>query len=190
MEKFNKLIEIFTERNQKINLSAIRNPEDIYTKHILDSIELNKIIEFKKWDKILDIWTWWWFPLIPLSMTNLRSNFIWIDSKQKKIKAINDMIKNLWLQNCKWTWWRIEELKGNFDYITARAVWYIDKIIPRSYSLLKKWWYFCLYKINSEQEYKDIEKVCSKYSLKITKEHRYKLQESDIERIIYIIRKN
>jgi 16S rRNA (guanine527-N7)-methyltransferase len=190
MKEFQKLIDVFIERNQKINLSSIRNPEDIYIKHILDSLELNKIIKFKKWDQILDIWTWWWFPLLPLAMSNLDSNFVWIDWKQKKVKAVNDMIDKLWLSKCKWIWSRIEELKWEFNYITARAVWYIDKIIPRSYWLLKKWWYFCLYKIKSTEENRDIHKICSKYNLDITQKHEYKLYKSNIERVIYIIKKN
>ncbi len=189
----NKLIEIFIEKNNQINLSAIRDADGVLVKHIKDSIELNKILKIKQWKTICDIGTWGWFPLLPLAMTNPWSSFVGIDARRKKVDAVNDMANKLWLKNIDCIWSRIEDFKKNyntkFDYITARAVWYSDKIIPWSYDLLKKWWLFILYKQYDEAEYQSLLNVCKKYKLDIKQQHKYKLFTWDIERIIYIIKR-
>lgn len=184
-----KLIKIFLEKNKQINLSAIRDADGVFLKHIKDALELDKILKIKNGKTICDIGTGGWFPLLPLAMTNEWSKFVWIDARRKKVDAVNDMIKKLWLKNTECKRIRIENFDEKFDYITARAVWYIDKIIPWSYNLLKKWWSFILYKQYDDKEYQDLQKICKKYKLDIREKHKYKLYEWDIERIIYIIKK-
>lgn len=183
------LISIFLEKNNQLNLSAIRDHDWVMNKHILDSIELNNFFGLEKWKAVCDIWTGWWFPLLPLAMTNPDVIFVWLDARRKKVDAVNEMIEKLELKNVKCVWSRIEDFDEQFDYITARAVWYADKIIPRSYDLLKKWWCFVFYKQYDEEELKVLEKMCEKYKLKIVNTHRYSLFDWDIERVIYIIEK-
>ena len=193
------LINIFLDKNSQINLSAIRDRDWVMIKHIQDSIELNKIFKLRKWAKVCDIWTWGWFPLLPLAMTNLDTQFIWIDARRKKTEAVNDIIKQLKLKNAKCIWSRVEELWNKniqwwkyswyFDYITARAIGYSDKIIEWSYKLLKNWWYFILYKEFKSSEKQDLKKICNKKNLKIEKISEYSLFEWDINRIIYVIKK-
>lgn len=183
------LISVFLEKNNQLNLSAIRDYDWVMTKHILDSIELNKFFELEKWKKVCDIWTGWGFPLLPLAMTNPDVDFTGIDARRKKVDAVNEMINKLWIKNAKCVRSRIEDFDEQFDYITARAVWYVDKIIPRSYDLLKKWWYFVFYKQYDEEELKVLNDLCEKYKLKIVDTHRYSLFDWDIKRIIYVILK-
>ena len=182
------LIKVFLEKNNQLNLSAIRDHDWVMTKHILDRIELNKFFELEKWKKVCDIWTGWWFPLLPLAMTNPDVDFTGIDARRKKVDAVNEIIDNLWLKNAKCVRSRIEDFGEQFDYITARAVWYVDKIIPRSYDLLKKWWYFIFYKQYDAEELNVLNKLCKEYKLKIVNTHRYSLFDWDIERIIYVIK--
>ena len=186
---WDNLIKIFIEKNNQLNLSAIRDVEWIKIKHINDSIELNKIFQIENWKTVCDIGTGWGFPLLPLAITNPNVNFIWIDARRKKVDAVNDMIKNLWLKNvvCKRS--RIEEYGEKFDFVTARAVAYIDKLIPRSYNLLKKWWYFVFYKQYQQAEHEELKKICKKYKLNIKEKHKYFLFAWDIERVIYIVEK-
>ena len=183
------LIGVFLEKNNQLNLSAIRDHDWVMTKHILDSIELNKFFVLEKWKKICDIWTGWWFPLLPLAMTNPEVNFTGIDARRKKVDAVNEMIEKLGLKNAKCVRSRIEDFTEQFDYITARAVWYVDKIIPRSYDLLKKWWYFIFYKQYDEEELNVLNDLCKEYKLKIANIHKYSLFDWDIERIIYVVEK-
>ncbi|HKL43707.1 MAG TPA: 16S rRNA (guanine(527)-N(7))-methyltransferase RsmG [Candidatus Absconditabacterales bacterium] len=183
------LIKIFLEKNKQINLSAIRDADGIFLKHIKDALELEKILKIKNGKKICDIGTGGGFPLLPLAIKNKGSNFVGIDARRKKVDAVNDIIKKLGLNNVECKRSRIEDFDENFDYITARAVGYIDKIIPWSYGLLKKGGSFILYKQYDNKEYQDLQKICKKYKLDIKKKHKYKLFEGDIERIIYVIKK-
>ncbi len=188
MEKRQKLIDLFVDWNGKINLSAIREPKDIYNKHILDSLELYKIWDFEIWKKVLDVWIWWWFPLLPLAINNPEIEFTGIDSTKKKIMVVNDIIWKLWLKNINAIRKRSEEYKEKFDYITARAVWYSTKLLPQILHLVKKRWIIILYKQNSEEERQDIVKLCKQYNLIILKEHNYLLYNGDIERKIYFLK--
>lgn len=184
------LIDKFIEKNSQINLSAIRDAEWIYLKHIQDSLELNKIFDLNRNYKVADIWTWSGFPLMPLAISNPNSEFNGIESTNKKVKAVNDIIESAWITNAKVIWTRAEEHHYVYNVVTARAVAYIDKLLEWSYHLLGKWWYFIFFKPVSEEEKKELLKLCKKYKLDILKTHRYKLFEEDIERIIYVLKKN
>jgi len=194
MNERKKLIDTFMSYNSQINLSAIRDPEWIYQKHILDSLELNSFFKVASWSYIADIGTWWGFPLLPLAMTNPKSKFLWIDSTRKKIDTVNKMIEEIWIKNAKAVWTRIEDYIPTFeiwkfDYITARAVWMFDKIINRSIKLLKRWGFFIFYKKFSLEEETLLFKIMNAKNLKLVKKHCYKLENDDTERIIYVIQK-
>ena len=193
MNNYTDLIKLFSERNSKINLSAIRDEEWIKLKHIQDSLYWDKILKkISNWKKIkvVDVWTWSGFPLLPLAMENPDFQFLWIESVKKKVNAVNDIIKKLWLKNVKVIWTRAEDFKDEqFDVLTARAVAYIDKLLKYTYHLVKKWWYFLLYKLNSDEEYKDILKNCRKYNLELVWKYPYKLYDHDVDRVIYVLKK-
>ncbi len=199
---YDKLTKVFLEKNKQINLSAIRDEQWVQTKHIKDSLVGLQIIEKlilspdskKKTEsgliKVVDVGTGSWFPLLPLVIEKPEWNFVWIDSVKKKVVAVNEIIKDLWLENVEVVWTRAEEYKEKqFDIMTARAVAYIDKLLKFTKHLVKKWWYFVLYKLDSEEEYKDILKNCKKYNLKLIKKHPYKLFDGDIARMVYVLQK-
>lgn len=184
-----KLVDKFIEINSQINLSSIRDEEWIYVKHILDSLELNNVLELKKWSSICDIGTGWWFPLVPLAMTNIDVNFTWIDSVNKKLKAVWEIVSYLELKNVNLIWTRVEDFKQRFDYVTARAVWYIDKLFLWTRNIIKSDWYLILYKWFDVQEKKDLIELSKKYRFKLVKQHKYKLFDWDIHRVIYVLKK-
>ena len=191
---YDKLIKVFLEKNKQINLSAIRDEQWVQTKHIKDSLVgldiIKKLFSDKEKISLVDVWTGSWFPLLPLAIEESNWNFVWIESVWKKVKAVNDMIQELWLENVEVIWTRAEEYKEKqFDIMTARAVAYIDKLLKFTKHLVKKWWYFVLYKLDSEEEYQDILKNCKKYNLKLIKKHPYKLFEDDVARMIYVLQK-
>ena len=187
---FDKLIHTFLEVNSHLNLSAIRDYAWVEQKHVMDALEIQNIFPLKDGLKVCDIGTWGGFPLLPLAMNYPKVNFVGIDSTRKKIDAVNGMIKELGIKNAKAIRTRIEEYQEQFDVITARAVGYIDKILEWSYHLLKKGWHFVLYKQASEEEKTDLMKLCKLESLTLVHEHLYKLFPEDIQRVIYVIRKN
>jgi len=189
MEKRKNLINKFLEINSQINLSSIRDEDGVYIKHISDSLELDKILKFKEGSNVCDVGTGWGFPLLPLAMENPDVNFIWIDSVNKKIKAVWKIASFLQIKNVRLIRTRAEDCKSQFDYVLVRAVWYVDKIVNRTNHLLKPKAYMILYKKFDEEEKNSLIKICKQKNLIILKEHHYKLFDNDISRVIYIIQK-
>lgn len=183
------LIDQFISINSHTNLSAIRDPEGIQIKHIQDSLEINKALKLKPNTTLCDVGTGGGFPLLPIAISNPEIQCTGIDSTRKKVDAINEMITNLKLSNVKAVWTRAEEYKEQFDYVTARAVSYADKIFTRVHHLVKKWWLLILYKQHTPEESQDIMFFSKKHRFIFKKKHNYKLFDWDIQRIIYIFKK-
>lgn len=178
------------EKNKQINLSAIRDENWVMVKHIQDSLELEKIINWKEWMRIADIWTGWGFPLIPLAISHPECNFVWIDSVRKKTIAVWEILDELEVKNVEMMRTRIEELKNQtFDLVTARAVAYSDKLLNRATPLVKKWWRIALMKQVNDEEKIVLLNIANQKNLVLEKEYNYKLFEWDIDRVIYILRK-
>lgn len=185
------LIQIFMQKNSQLNLSAIRNPEGIFVKHIQDSLEVNWIIKFPKWNLVLDVWTGSWFPLLPLAMTNPDTQLLGIESIWKKVKAVNDMISQLSISNAEVVRWRAENIKleKKADFVVARAVAYVDKLLDWTQNLIKSDGKRILMKKVDEEEKKILLNECKKRKIKLIWEYRYKLFVEDIWRVIYVIQK-
>ena len=191
LEKFQKFLEIFKEKNSKINLSSIRDDEGIIEKHFIDSIMLNIFVQLD-W-KVADMWTGWWFPLIPLAIINREVQFTWIDSVWKKLKAVDEFTKELNLNNVQTLNWRAEEIWQNldyreqFDFVTSRATAYFPTLLEYVIPLLKEGWIFCAYKLEDKEELKSAKKALSRLWAKIMKVKNYSLAWQD--RTIVLIEK-
>ena len=187
---WNLLIQKFLEKNKQINLSAIRDEDWVRVKHIQDSLELGKIIDWKEWMRIADIWTGGWFPLMPLAISHPECNFVWIDSVRKKTIAVWEILDELGVKNVEMMRTRIEDIKNQtFDLVTARAVAYADKLLNRATPLVKKWGRIALMKQVNEEEKEILIETAKKKNLALELEYKYKLFEGDIDRIIYILKK-
>lgn len=189
------LIDLFLDYNTRINLSAIRDQEGVYYKHIMDALEVVKIVDFSWIRTIADIGTWWWFPLLPLAMSFPAIAFTGIDSTRKKLQAIQDISLQLSLHNVACHWARIEEVDQTFDCVTARAVAHISQLLPWTQRLLTTWSRLILYKQDiwwwdqQESEYNTMIQLLPQYSLILTTTHCYTLFPWDISRVIYVLRK-
>ena len=190
MTNRDNLIQAFLEKNKQINLSAIRDKEWVRVKHIQDSLELEKIIEWREWMNIADIWTGGGFPLMPLAISHPECNFVWIDSVRKKTVAVWEIVDELGVKNVEMMRTRIEDIKNQtFDLITARAVAYSDKLLNRATPLVKKWWRIALMKQVNDEEREVLLNVSKKKNIILEKEYRYNLFDWDIDRVIYILRR-
>ena len=104
--------------------------DELYNKHVLHSLGIAKVLEFKENSHILDIGTGGGFPGIPLAIMFPESNFYLVDSIGKKIKVVREIADALGLKNIKAEHIRAEEVKGQFDFIVSRAVTKMEVFVP------------------------------------------------------------
>ncbi len=121
-QQFTALQEIYTDWNTKINVISRKDIDELYTRHILHSLGIAKIISFKEGTKVLDVGTGGGFPGIPLAILFPEVQFHLIDVIAKKIKVVNEVANTLQLQNVKAEQMRAENVTGSYDFIVSRAV--------------------------------------------------------------------
>ena len=121
-EQFVKLDFLYHDWNEKINVISRKDIDALYTKHILHSLGIAKIINFEPGTYILDVGTGGGFPGIPLAILFPDTRFYLIDIIAKKIKVVQAVAEGLDLKNVKAEQLRAENVKGDFDFIVSRAV--------------------------------------------------------------------
>ena len=129
IEQFSMLKAIYENWNQKINVISRKDIDNINLRHVLHSMSIAKFIKFKKQTKILDLGTGGGFPGIPLAILFPDCNFILVDSVKKKITVVENVVKELKLNNVISYCSRVEELDLKFDFLVTRAVAKMPKII-------------------------------------------------------------
>jgi 16S rRNA (guanine527-N7)-methyltransferase len=120
--QFKKLQELYEDWNAKINVISRKDIDELYTRHVLHSLGIAKIIEFRPGSKIMDVGTGGGFPGIPLAILHPEVDFYLIDVIAKKIKVVNEVAAALELKNVKAEQKRAELVKQEFDFIVSRAV--------------------------------------------------------------------
>ena len=120
--QFAALGDLYTDWNSKINLISRKDIENLYEKHILHSLGIAKVLNFKDKTSIFDIGTGGGFPGIPLAILFPKVNFLLIDSIGKKIKVAVDIAQKIGLTNVECLQKRAEDEKRQFDFVVSRAV--------------------------------------------------------------------
>ena len=120
--QFSKLQELYQDWNLKINVVSRKDIDELYLRHVLHSLGIAKVMEFKPGANVMDVGTGGGFPGIPLAILFPETNFHLVDSIGKKIKVVNEVVEGLGLQNVKTTHGRVEEVKEEYDFIVSRAV--------------------------------------------------------------------
>jgi 16S rRNA (guanine527-N7)-methyltransferase len=120
--QFQKLQALYEDWNAKINVISRKDIDELYTRHVLHSLGIAKIIEFRPGSKIMDVGTGGGFPGIPLAILYPEVDFYLIDVIAKKIKVVNEVAAGLGLKNVKAEQKRTELVKQEFDFIVSRAV--------------------------------------------------------------------
>lgn len=145
LEQFRKLEVLYKDWNAKINVISRKDIDELYTKHVLHSLGIAKVMAFEPGAKVLDVGTGGGFPGIPLAILFPETDFYLIDVIAKKIRVVNEVAQGLGLQNVKAEQMRAENVKEEFDFIVSRAVtnmpdfykWVKDKIRKKSNHELK-----------------------------------------------------
>ncbi len=121
-DKFEKLEALYQDWNLKINVVSRKDIDELYLRHVLHSMAIAKVVEFKAGSKILDVGTGGGFPGIPLAILYPESSFHLVDSIAKKIKVVNEVVLGLGLTNVKTAHSRVEAINDTYDFIVSRAV--------------------------------------------------------------------
>ena len=130
LTQFEQLEVLYKTWNQQINVISRKDIDELYIKHVLHSLAIAKVVQFKAKTQILDVGTGGGFPGIPLAILFPECEFLLVDSIGKKIKVVNEVAVALGLTNVKAKHVRAEEVKQQFDFIVTRAVTRINKFIP------------------------------------------------------------
>ena len=191
LQKFEKFLKIFMEKNSQINLSAIRDEAWIIEKHFVDSLMLAALYEVE-W-KVADMGTGGGFPGIPLAIVTPNADFALIDSVTKKLKCVEEFAETLELTNVTTVNGRAEEIgqeiayRERFDLVVSRATAYFPTLLEYTIPLLKVWGVLAAYKLTDKEELISIKKALKRLWAKIMKVKNYTLAEQ--ERSIIFIEK-
>ncbi|WP_289063395.1 16S rRNA (guanine(527)-N(7))-methyltransferase RsmG [uncultured Zobellia sp.] len=121
-KRFILLEELYKDWNQKINVVSRKDIDELYLRHVLHSTGIAKVQQFKEGSSIMDVGTGGGFPGIPLAILFPEVQFTLVDSIGKKIKVVNEVVDGLKLDNVTTVNSRVEEVKGQYDFIVSRAV--------------------------------------------------------------------
>ena len=127
IKRFEELYILYNHWNAKINVVSRKDIDELYLKHVLHSLSIAKIIQFKKNTSILDVGTGGGFPGIPLAILFPECKFLLIDSINKKINVVEEITKSLKLTNVSFKAIRVEELDSKHEFIISRAVTKMNK---------------------------------------------------------------
>ena len=193
IEKLEEFLKIFIEKNSQINLSAIRESDEIILKHFVDSLILTNFIDLK-W-KVLDLGTWWGFPGIPLKIFYKEQiKLSMLDSVGKKLDAIDEFLEKLELSEDTITInSRAEEIAHNkdfrskFRFVVSRATAYLPTLIEYSMAFIRIDWYLIAYKLDDEAEIEESKKALKANWAEIEKIEKYEIDGQ--KRVIIIIKK-
>lgn len=193
-EKLKEFKKLLIEKNRVLNLISKNDEKFIDEKHIFDSLAIK--LFFEKYgnncNTLLDIGTGGGFPAIPIAINYPDLNVFAIDSIRKKINAVDELSKQLKLNNLNVICDRVENIKNKkFDIITSRAVAKLETICKYATPLLKKDGYIIVYKSkNVNEEINEAKKIMNEKQLKITDIIPYNLPMDEIfERNLVIITK-
>lgn len=193
-ELFEKYMQLLLEWNEKINLTAITERNDIILKHFIDSSAVLQYIEDNS--KIIDIGTGAGFPGIPLKILNSSLDITLMDSLNKRINFLNEVITELKLQKIEAIHARAEELGRNvkyrekYDICVSRAVANLSTLLEYMMPFIKVGGKcICMKGPNVQNELKCAENAIKELGGEIKSINNFILPNSDIERNIIIIRK-
>ena len=153
LEKFYELLVIW---NEKINLTTILKEEDVYLKHFYDSLTLIKVIDLNKELTLLDVGTGAGFPGIVLKIVFPNLKITLLDSMNKRISYLNEIIKELDLKDIDTVCSRAEDYalknREKYDIVVCRAVAHLEILVEITLPLVKVNGYFIAMKSNANEE--------------------------------------
>ena len=137
-ERFAILDALYHDWNAKINVISRKDIDNLYEHHVLHSLGIAEIINFRAGSHVMDLGTGGGFPGIPLAIMFPDVQFHLVDSIGKKIRVCNEVITALGLTNVTTQHGRAEEVKERFDFVVSRAVMPLADLVKISRKLMAK----------------------------------------------------
>ena len=196
LNQFIKYYELLVEWNSFMNLTAITEFDEVVTKHFVDSISLIKAVDLNKPISVIDVGTGAGFPGIPLKIAFPELKITLLDSLNKRIKFLNEVIEQLDLKEIEAIHGRAEDaaksanLRENFDLCVSRAVANLATLSEYCLPFVKVGGMFVSYKSEKiTEEMKTAKKAISILGGEYSNQVEFTLPDSDIYRNLFMIEK-
>ena len=121
-QQFAALYDLYIDWNAKINVISRKDITNLYEHHVLHSLGIAKVINFRPGTTVMDLGTGGGFPGIPLAILFPETHFHLVDSIGKKVRVANEVATSIGLKNVTFCHERAEEEKQRFDFVVSRAV--------------------------------------------------------------------
>lgn len=194
IHQFYKYMELILDWNERMNLTNITNPKEIISKHFIDSLATAKFIDKKQ--SIIDVGTGAGFPGIPLKIIHPQSKITLLDSLNKRINFLNEVIKELELENIDTIHFRAEDAGQNvvyrekYDVAISRAVAPLNILLEYLIPFIKiKGKCICMKGPKAEEELQESQNALLQLKAKVLINERFKLLNTEATRNIIVIEK-
>ncbi|MCY6485363.1 16S rRNA (guanine(527)-N(7))-methyltransferase RsmG [Clostridium aestuarii] len=195
-EQFIKYKDLLKEWNEKVNLTAIKEDEEIIKKHFIDSLKVFKFEKLKEAKKIIDIGTGGGFPGIPMKIIKPEIEMVLLDSLRKRINVLEDIANKIEITDISTIHGRAEEFakqakyREKFDAVVSRAVANLTVLSEFCIPYVKVGGYFVALKGPSvEEEIKEAKNAISILGAKLENILEIEIEDSDLKHNLVIIKK-
>jgi 16S rRNA (guanine527-N7)-methyltransferase len=194
--QFMDYYEILIEKNKVMNLTSITEFNEVIVKHFIDSLTCVKALDIEIINSVIDVGTGAGFPGIPLKIAFPHLKIVLLDSLNKRINFLNEVIENLELNNISTIHGRAEDIARNDDYrerydlCVSRAVANFSTLSEYGIPFVKENGIFLSYKSQYiEEELSSSREALNILGGRLLRAEQFVLPTTDIERILLVVKK-
>ena len=196
LQQFQDFYELLIEKNKVMNLTAITEEEEVIDKHFIDSLTCKRVMDMNQVRSVIDIGTGAGFPGIPLKIVYPEIEFVLLDSLNKRVKFLNEVIEALHLEKIQAVHGRAEDLarkpefRGRFDLCVSRAVANLSTLSEYCIPFVRVNGYFISYKAQKGlEEIQECNHCMKELGSKIIDTDEFQLTDEDSKRVLIKIKK-